>query len=174
MSDRLLQRLAHEERGMATIEFALLSVLFFVVMTGGLDIAMWFQQRLRLESAVEQGAMIAFNSRNSVDQSAIGTYVAAAAKLATAPVVTVGCNGGTSNCVNTSRTCACISGTSPTPTYTALACSTSSAPTTCADGSLPGYYMGIKAVATSNTMLVPAAMLGGAMVQTRSAVIRLQ
>lgn len=169
MIRRHLLRLRDEQRGVATIRFALLSVLFFFVMTAGLDLAMWYQQRLRLDSAVEQGAMIAFSSRASVNQSAIGTYVAAAAKLAAAPTVTVGCNGGTSNCVNTSRTCACVSGTTPTPTYTTAACNA-----TCADGSLAGYYMNIRAVSTANTLLVPAAMLGGTMTQTRSAVVRLE
>ena len=165
----LFPRLRDDRRGVATIEFALMSVLFFFVMTAGLDLGMWYQQRLRLDSAIEQGSMIAFNSRSAVDQAAIGTYVAAAAKLSTAPTVTVGCNGGTSNCVNASRTCACVSGATPTPTYTTAACNA-----TCADGSLAGYYLNIKAVATSTTMLVPAAMLGGNMVQTRSAVVRLQ
>lgn len=169
MTGRLLLALRDDSRGMATVEFALLSVLFFFVMTAGLDIAMWYQQRLRLDSAVEQGSLIAFASRASVNQSAVSTYVAAAAKLSSAPVVTVGCNGGTSNCVNSGRTYACVSGTAPTPTYT-----TAAANAVCADGSLAGYYMNIKAVATSNTMLVPAAMLGGSMVQTRSAVVRLE
>lgn len=164
-----LFRLRDDRRGMATVEFALLSVLFFFVMTAGLDIGMWNQQRLRLDSAVEQGAMIAFNSRANVDQAAIRTYVAAAAKLPAAPTVTVGCNGGSSNCVNASRPCACLSGSTPAPAYTATACNA-----TCADGSLAGYYMNIRAVATSSTMLVPEAMLGGNMVQTRSAVVRLQ
>lgn len=166
---RTLCPLVADERGVATIEFALLSVLFFFVMTAGLDIAMWYHQRLRLDSAVEQGAMIAFNGRTAVDQSAIGTYVGAAAKLSTAPTVTVGCNGGTSNCVNTSRSCACLGGTSSAPTYTAATCNA-----TCSDGSLAGYYMTIKATATSNTLLVPAAMLGGALTQTRTAVVRLE
>jgi len=169
MIRRHLLRLRDDRRGVATIEFALLSVLFFFVMTAGLDIAMWYQQRLRLDSAVEQGAMIAFNSRASVDQAAIRTYVAAAAKLSAAPTVTVGCNGGSANCVNSARTCACLGGGTPTPSYTVAACNAS-----CADGSLAGYYMTITAVATSDTMLVPAAMLGGAMTQTRSAVVRLQ
>ncbi len=169
MIRRLLSGLRDDQRGMATIEFALLSVLFFFVMTAGLDLGMWYQQRQRIDSAVEQGSMIAFNTRTTVDQAAIGTYVAAASKLSTAPTVTVGCNGGTSNCVNSGRTCACVSGSPPTPTYTATACNA-----TCADGSLSGYYMNIKAVATSSTMLVPAAMLGGSMTQTRGAVVRLQ
>lgn len=160
-----LRRLAREQRGVATIEFALLSVLFFFVMTAGLDIGMWYQQRLRLDSAVEQGGMIAFNQRAAVDAPAIATYVGAAAKLSSAPTVTITCNGAT--CVNTGRTCACISGSAPT--YTAAACNA-----TCADGSLAGYYMKINAVATSNTMLVPAAMLGGSMTQTRNALVRLQ
>ena len=165
----LLLRLRDDRRGVATIEFALLSVLFFFVMTAGLDLGMWYQQRLRLDSAVEQGAMVAFNSRTAVDQAAVGTYVAAAARLSTAPTVTVGCNGGTNNCVNSGRTYACVSGSAPTPTYTTAALNAA-----CADGSVAGYYMTIKAVATSSTMLVPAAMLGGNMVQTRSAVVRLE
>lgn len=165
MTRGLLQRLAREERGVATIEMALLSVLFFFVMTAGLDLGMWYQQRLRLDSAVEQGSMIAFNSRASVDPSAIGTYVGAAARLASSPTVTVNCNGST--CVNSGRTCACISGSAPT--YTTAACNS-----TCADGSLAGYYLRINAVATSNTLLVPAAMLGGTMTQTRTALVRLQ
>lgn len=169
MIRRFLHRLSREERGVATIEFALLSVLFFFVMTAGLDLGMWYQQRLRLDSAVEQGAMIAFNARTTVDQATIDNYVTAAAKLSTAPVVTVGCNGGTNNCVNSARTYACVSGTTPTPTYTAAA-----ANAVCADGSLAGYYMDIRAVSTASTMLVPAAMLGGNMVQTRSAVVRLE
>lgn len=150
---------------MATVEMALLSVLFFFVMTAGLDLGMWYQQRLRLDSAVEQGSMIAFNSRTSVDAMAIDTYVEAAAGLSAAPDVTITCNGG--NCVNTGRTCACISGA--TPTYTTAACNA-----TCADGSLAGYYMRINAIATSSTMLVPQAMLGGTMTQTRTAMVRLQ
>lgn len=169
MIRRLLSRLRDDRRGVATIEFALLSVLFFFVMTAGLDIGMWYQQRLRVDSAVEQGAMIAFNTRTNVDQAAVGTYVGAAAKLSAAPVVTVGCNGGTNNCVNSGRSYACVSGSPPAPTYTAAALNA-----TCADGSLAGYYMNIKAVATSSTMLVPATMLGGNMVQTRSAVVRLE
>ncbi|WP_374650638.1 TadE/TadG family type IV pilus assembly protein [Rhizorhabdus sp.] len=63
--------LAGDQRGMATIEFALLSVLFFFVMTAGLDVAMWYHQRLRLDSAVEQGAMIAFNGRTAAPMSGL-------------------------------------------------------------------------------------------------------
>lgn len=168
MMRRHLLRLARDQRGVATIEFALLSVLFFFVMTAALDLGMWYQQRLRLDSAVEQGGMIAFSQRSSVDAAAattIATYVGAAAKLSTTPTVTITCNGGT--CASSGRTCACISGSGPT--YTTAACDS-----TCGDGSLAGYYMKINAVATSNTMLVPAAMLGGSMTQTRAALVRLQ
>jgi Flp pilus assembly protein TadG len=163
MIRRLLQR---DDRGTATIEFALLSVLFFVALSAALDIGIWYQQRLRIDAAVDQGAMIAFGSRTNVDQAAIGTFVAAAAKLSTAPAVVVGCNGGTSNCVNSSRSCACLSGS--TPTFTAAACNAS-----CADGSLAGYYMTIEATATSQTVVVPTAALGS-MTQKRRAVIRLE
>jgi Flp pilus assembly protein TadG len=163
MIRRPLQR---DDRGTATIEFALLSVLFFVALSAALDIGIWYQQRLRIDSAVDQGAMIAFGSRTNVDQAAIGTFVAAAAKLSTAPNVVVGCNGGTSNCANSNRSCACLSGS--TPTFTAAACNAS-----CADGSLAVYYMTIAATATSQTVVVPTAALGS-MTQKRRAVIRLE
>lgn len=153
-------------RGTATIEFALLSVFFFISLTAALDIGLWYQQRLRLDSAVDQGAMIAFGSRASVDQAAIGTFVAAAAKLSAPPTVTVGCNGGASNCVNTGRTCACVSGS--VPTFTAAACNAG-----CADGSLAGYYMTIDASAASQTIIVSSSVLGG-ITQKRRAVVRLQ
>jgi len=160
-----------DQRGVATIEFALLSVMFFGVMSGALDIGIWYQQRLRLDSALEQGAMIAFNSRTTVDAAAIKTFVASAAQLSAAPTVTVGCNGGvtTASCVNSGRSYACVSGIGTAAIFTGA---TQNAK--CADGSLAGYYMTIKAVATSNTVVVPAAMLGGAMTQTRAAVIRLE
>lgn len=169
----LLLRLRDDRRGVATIEFALMTVLFFFVMTAGLDLAMWYQQRLRLDSAVEQGAMLAFNSRSSVDAPAVKTYVAAAAKLATAPVVTVGCNGGTTtaSCVNSGRSYVCLSGSGASAVFTPNA---DGLDKPCADGSLSGYYLTIKAVATGNTMLVPAAMLGGTMTQTRNSVVRLE
>jgi Flp pilus assembly protein TadG len=161
-----MTRLIADRRGTATIEFALLSVFFFITLTAALDIGLWYQQRLRLDSAVEQGAMIAFGSRMNVDQSAVGTFVGATAKLKSTPTVTVGCNGGTSNCVNTGRTCACVTGS--TPTFTTAACNS-----TCGDGSLAGYYMTIDVSATSQTILVSSSVLGG-ITQKRRAVVRLE
>ena len=163
--------IANDQRGVATIEFALLSVLFFGVMSSALDIGIWYQQRLRIDSAIEQGAMVAFNSRTAVDAAAVKTFVGSAAELATTPTVTVGCNGATTtaSCVNSSRSYACVSGTGSAAVYTAAALNS-----TCADGSLAGYYMTIKAQATSNTVVVPASILGGSMTQTRTAVVRLE
>lgn len=161
-----MRRLAADTRGTATIEFALLSVFFFVALTAVLDIGIWYQHRLRLDSAVEQGAMLAFGTRSNVDQAAIATFVAAAAKLSIAPTIKVGCNGGTSNCVNSSRSCACVSGT--TPTFTAATCNAS-----CADGSLAGYYLTIEASATSTPMVVSSSVLGG-ITQQRRALVRLE
>jgi Flp pilus assembly protein TadG len=162
----MLARLKREERGVATIEFALLSVLFFVVISGALDIGIWFQQRLRLDSAVEEGGIVAFGSRASVNAGTISTFVAAAAQLPTAPTVTITCNGAT--CVNSGRSSRCVGGTSGIPTFTAPSGST------CGDGSLPGYYMLISAVSTPTTVVVPASKLGGAMIQTRRALVRLE
>ena len=171
MIRRFLSLLRNDRSGMATVEFALLSVMFFGVMMAALDLGMWYQQRLRLDSAVEQGTMIAFNQRGTLDSAAaaaIGTFVGSAAKLSTNPTVVVGCNGGTNNCSASNRLSYCVSGSPPNVVYTQTASSV------CGDNSLPGYYMTISVTATSNTVIVPAAMLGGAMVQTRRAVIRLQ
>ena len=115
---------------------------------------------------MEQGGVVAFNQRTSVDANAIGTFVAAASQLSTAPAVTVTCNGAT--CVNSGRTSKCVGGTSGDPTFTNPIASL------CLDGSLPGYYMFIKAVATSSSVVVPIARFGGSMVQTSRSVVRLQ
>ncbi|RVT94444.1 TadE/TadG family type IV pilus assembly protein [Sphingomonas crocodyli] len=162
----LLARLRRDQRGVATIEFGLISVLFFAVISGALDIGIWYQHRLRLDSAVEQGGVAAFNQRSAVDANAIGTFVAAASQLSTAPTVTVTCNGAT--CVNSGRTSKCLGGTSGDPTFTNPVASL------CLDGSLPGYYMVIKAVASSSSVVVPIARFGGSMTQTSRAIVRLQ
>lgn len=170
MMRAFLSRLRRDSSGVATIEFALLSVLFFGVMMAALDIGIWFQQRLRLDAAVEQGAMLAFNQRAGLDTAAatsIGNFVASAAKLKANPVVVVGCNGGTNNCASAGRNSFCVSGSPPSVTYTQTT-------NPCGDGSLPGYYMTITATATSSTVVMPATLLGGALTQTRRAVVRLQ
>lgn len=168
-----MTRLGSDERGVATIEFALLSILFFAVMSAGLDIGLWQQQRLRIDSAVEQGAMIAFNSRSAIDATAIKTFVTSQAQLTAAPTVTVGCNGGTTaaSCTNSSRSYVCISGIGSAAAFTVNSDGLNKA---CPDGSISGYYMTIKAVATANTVVVPASVLGGTMTQTRIAVVRLE
>jgi Flp pilus assembly protein TadG len=165
-------RLGGDEGGVATIEFALLSVLFFAVISAVLDIGLWFQQRLRIDAAVEQGAMIAFNSRMSVDADAIRSFVASAAKLSAAPTVTVGCNGGTTpaSCVNGGRSYVCLSGAGSAAVY---APSAGGLDQPCPGGGLSGYYMTIRAVATAGTIVVPASLLGS-MTQTRTAVVRLE
>jgi Flp pilus assembly protein TadG len=157
-----------DRRGTAATEFALLAVFFFFPLTAALDIGLWYQQRLRLDSAVEQGAMIAFGSRTNVNQAAIGTFVAAAAKLSTTPTVTIGCNGAVT-CVNSSRPYACMSGGPSSPVFAAAAHLND----TCGDGSLAGYYMTIDVSAASQTIIVSSSVLGG-ITQKRRAVVRLE
>src|SRR3546814_3666456 len=89
--------------------FAVFSSMFFMVMMVALDFGMYLTYQLRLNAAVEQGSMLAFNNRNAIDAQQIDNYVAAASRLPGGTVtVDVECNGS-SSCTNTSRQCACLS-----------------------------------------------------------------
>ena len=106
-----LRTLRRSERGVATVEFALWLTLFFTISLVAIDIAQFTIQRGRLAEAVSGASLSAFKTRDAVQFQSIPAYVQA---MAAAPgqsplTVTVGCNGGTGNCTNSSRVCACLS-----------------------------------------------------------------
>lgn len=170
---RLARRLRRDRRGAATIEFALWGSFVFIGMLTALDFGLWQSYQLRLSSAVEQGSILAFNGRGTLDQAAagqIGRYVSATAHLPLpgAVTVTTGCNGGTDNCVATSRTCACIATAGTTNSYAAASCGEP-----CPGGSTAGYYLTIRASYPYHAVVLPDAWLDGRdMID--SAVVRLQ
>ncbi|WCT74598.1 pilus assembly protein [Sphingomonas naphthae] len=161
-----MRRLLSSERGTATIEFALVSLFFFGLVVVALDFGAYVQQKLRLGAAVEQGSIMAFNTRDSVVPANVSNYISAAARTATAPTTAITCNQGQA-CTNTGRTCACYNAASKA--FTAAA----SCSATCTDGALAGYYMTITSTTPYQAMIVPDALLSGRnLVQT--AVVRLQ
>ncbi len=157
---RRIRRLGRDTRGVATIEFAAWSAVFFMGMLIALDFGMWRTYQLRLSSAVEQGSMMAFKNRatlNGADTDAIKAYIIAAAHVPTGDVtVQATCANGTASgaCVATGRQCACISGS--TPTYVAAACGAA-----CGDSTTAGYYLTISATVPYTPVVVANAALTG-------------
>jgi Flp pilus assembly protein TadG len=168
---QILARLRRAQDGVATIEFAFLSLFFFGIMTVALDFGMYVQEKLKLGQAVEQGVILAFNIRDgdatTFKPATIQTFVKSTAKLTALPTVT--CNNMT--CVaKASRGASdyrCINQSSGAILSTAQASGAA-----CTGGGNAGYYLKIVATKTYRPMVVPNRWLGGT-TMTQSAVVRL-
>ena len=161
-----------DTRGVATVEFALWSLLLFATLLPGLDFAAYLIFQGRLASAVQQGSMLAYNMRNSdtINTSQLINYVSSSAGAPTATITTtVTCNGGSQSCAVpvTSRQCTCVSGL--TPTYTAAA----SCGLPCINGATSGYYLTVTASYPYHAMTVPDQWLEGSIMK-RTQTVRLQ
>lgn len=111
----------------------------------GFDHALFTIRKLDLNSAIEQAAIYAFQTRDAASSTTIAAIVTSSVSTAT---VSIRCNG-TSTCTNTSRSCFCPQGYSAgVPTFTAAA----SCSATCTDGTTAGYFMTIRAQATYQSM----------------------
>lgn len=161
-------RLAGDERGAAALEFALISVFFFGLVSVGLDFGAYASQKLKLGSVVEQAAIIAFNTRETIDPAAIAAYVKTAAGLAATPAVT--CNGMT--CAAAASRGAtdyrCINQTNGEIDTAAKALGDA-----CAGGGIAGYYLKIAATKTYAATIVPDRYLNNA-TMAQTALVRLQ
>jgi hypothetical protein len=167
-----LRRLSGDRRGVAAAEFAIWMVLFFVIMLAALDIGIFSIQRARLAQAMSGASIAAFESRDAVNYSALPGYLRAASNITTPGALTVriGCNGGQDNCVNTSRTCACL-----TSSATLVPAGSCGAP--CGGGasanSQSGYYLKMTASYPFRPALLPRGLLGNGVV-SQSTTVRLQ
>lgn len=151
--------------GSATVEFAFVSLFLFGIVMVALDFGVYAQQRLKLGSAVEQGAILAYNRQVGGDTSMIVNYVKAAAGTSATPAVTISCNG-TSSCGDGRCSCLTATGGFTTPSTSCnTACAGSSA--------ISGNYLKIVATTTYRAVVVPDRYLGGKAL-TQSAVVRLQ
>jgi len=169
---RRMRTLRQEQRGAATVEFALWSVLFFMVAVVALDFGVFTIQRGHLSEALSGVTIAAFNKSNDVDYSAIPTYVQAVSAVPNpaSMSISVGCNGGTNNCTNENRTCACLSqsGTFVPATSCGAACGTGSTP-----DSISGYYLTVGATYPFKPMFVTRSILGNKPI-VQTATVRLQ
>jgi len=169
MMRRLFLSLLRTDRGSASVEFALASLFFFGVIVVALDFAVYAQQRLKLANAVEEGAVLAFNTRDSVNTSTIASFIKAESGSSNTP--TINCNEGVTCAAAASRTSTdyrCINSVTG-----AIDPSAQAAGASCGSGGNAGYYLKIVATRTFNSVIVPDRWLGGSTI-TQTAVVRLQ
>lgn len=169
----LAASLRNDRRGVATTEFALLTVFFFFTVLAALDIAGLYIARTQLGTAVAGAANAAFANRDAVSFANLPSFVtqAAQAPAGTPVTVTVGCNGGTNNCTNGSgRACTCLGRDGR---YVGASCSAPCSGSNMSAGATAGYYLTIRASYPYRPVLLPHGMLGDATV-TQSATVRLQ
>jgi Flp pilus assembly protein TadG len=164
-----MQQLAAGEQGAATIEFALLTLFFFLCALVALDFASYFVQRSQLAAAVSAGSVSAFTNRSTVPFQTLPAYIQNAAHLPAQPQVSMSCNGTANGCSNTGRTCACLS---TTGSYASAACG-STCPAGNTSGSTAGYYLQITASSQYRAVVLPRGMLNGTPI-VQSVTVRLQ
>jgi Flp pilus assembly protein TadG len=158
-----------QQRGSATVEFALVSLFFFGIVMVALDFGIYTQQNLKLGNTVEQASIIAFNGRAAqpvVNTAQLSTYITTV--VGGSPTVTIKCNGSTS-CDNSAPASKCIGAPASVggwPTFTDPAAGT------CASGGTPGYYVVIRATRTYSSVVVPDKYLNNGTMQ-QQAVVRL-
>ncbi|API58238.1 hypothetical protein BSL82_02075 [Tardibacter chloracetimidivorans] len=167
MKKLFIKRLKSDDKGSATIEFAVFASMFFMVMMVALDFGMYLTYQLRLNAAVEQGSMLAFNNRKAFDKQQIENYVAAASRLPGGTVtVDVECNGS-SDCTGAIGQCVCLSPDGQS--FTAA----DSCGKECTGGSTSGFYLSIDASYPYSAVVVPNKYLEGTNIR-QTAMVRLQ
>jgi Flp pilus assembly protein TadG len=161
-----VQSVVRDRRGIATVEFALWSMLIFATLLLSADFAIYTLYKQRLERAVSEASLAAFVAKDDIDTDDIATYVTATAALPSQPSASVTCNGE-SSCVKTNRTYACLSGAddSYTPALSANAA--------CSSGGLSGYYLTVSATYVFQHVVMPNPFLEGRPM-TASATVRLE
>lgn len=137
---KFAKTLCKDTSGAVAVEFALWSVLLFMVVLVSLDFGVYLLQAGRIASASEQAAVVAYNRRDegAVNSAALEQLLNSAARVPGSAVRTkVTCNGssGACNVAPAARQCACVSGT--TPTYK----SSSACGDICPSGATSGYYV---------------------------------
>ncbi|WP_241217849.1 TadE/TadG family type IV pilus assembly protein [Sphingomonas sp. ABOLD] len=164
-----MQPIASDDQGAATIEFALLTLFFFLCALVALDFASYFVQRSQLAAAVSAGSISAFTNRAAVPFQALPAYIQNAAHLSDPPQISVSCNGTVNGCVNTGRSCACLS---TTGSYVSAPCG-SSCPAGNTPSSTAGYYLQITASSRYRAVVLPRGMLNGTPI-VQTVAVRLQ
>ena len=163
---RTFSSLLRNARGSATVEFALISLFLFGTISVALDFGVYARQKLTLGSAVEQAAIVAYNTQVDSDTTPISAYVRAASGTSHTPTVAITCNG-TTTCGD--GKCSCLTATGGF----SIVGSCNSSCSSVGSNALSGNYMKIVASAAYSSIVVPNRWLGGT-TMTQSAVVRLQ
>ena len=130
--------------GAVAVEFALWSVLVFLVVMASVDFGLYLMDSGRMASASEQTAIVAYNRRDNgpVDGEALEKFLNASARMPAGPVRTaVTCNGTVASCnlAPAARQCVCVSNTDTKPTFS----SSSACGAPCPSGATSGYYVSL-------------------------------
>lgn len=161
--------LAADEHGIAAIEFALLSSLFFLAISVAMDFGSLYLERSKMNEAVAGAAVSAFSTASTVDYASLPGYVRALADDSSLSV-TVACNGTAGSCTNTIRSCSCLR---TNGTYSAATACGSACTGSVSAGSTAGYYLTVSATQTFQPLFVPGSVLGDTQI-VQQATVRLQ
>lgn len=167
---RRIKRFVRDRRGVAAVEFALWSVLILGALVPCLDFANYLLQSDRLNGAVGQASILAYNMRGgAVDTQQLSQYVAASAGSGLAVSATVSCNGNQQSCATppSDRACACVGPGKPVTFVPTGVCGA-----TCAGGATSGFYLTVAGTRPYRT-IVPNRWLNGQIIEGTTTV-RLQ
>ncbi len=167
---RRIKGFVRDRRGVAAVEFALWSVLILGAMVPCLDFANYLLQSDRLNGAVGQATILAYNMRSgAVNTQQLSQYVVASAGTGVAVNATVSCNGGQQSCATppSNRVCACIGPGKPVTFVPTGVCGA-----TCAGGGTSGFYLTVAGTGAYRA-IVPNRWLNGQIIEGATTV-RLQ
>ena len=122
------------EKGTAAVEFALISPLLLILLTGIVEIGMAGYQAMQVQAAVEAGALYAANNGASnlaaIGQAVVNATGTSGLTATPAPVAFCGCPGA-SGVVSQNADCT----------------------TPCTDGKAPGQYVRVSAAVPHQTIM---------------------
>lgn len=168
MTRAMFKRLLADASGATAIEFAVFTSILFFVFLAIFDFASVLIGSHRLGQAVSAAADDAFVNRAAAPFTTIPNYVINASG-SSSTTVAVTCNGTTA-CTNSSRACACLSGSG---IYSAAICSAACTGSGHSTNQTAGYYMTINASTPYTGIIVPTGLMGSG-TTSRSVTVRLQ
>ena len=161
--------LRRADDGVAAIEFALWSTLFFMVVSVAMDFGSFYIERGKMNEAITAAAVSSFTNFDNVNFAALPGYVQGMAGEP-ALAVTTSCNGVANSCTNLGRTCACLKSDGA---YVAATCGSTCTGVGLTANSRAGYYMTIRAQQSFKPLIVPNSLLDGEIL-AQKATVRLQ
>lgn len=161
--------LRRDETGVASVEFGLWSIGFFMILMVAIDFGLFFIERGKVNEAVAAAAVASFEEADNVNFTILPTYVRSIADNQSI-AVTASCNGVAGSCTNLNRACACLK---TDGSYVAQTCGDVCTGTDMTAGSTAGYYLTITANQGFEPVVLPNGLLSDSGM-TQFATVRLQ